>query len=415
MEFDPYSDDFFSGPWDTYRWMRDEQPVYRNEKHDFWALTRYEDVARGYKDWETYCSGQGIMLDQLNTPGFTGPGMMPGYAGVYDPPEYYRLRQLGSQGFTPRAVGAMEEAAQAAVLKYLGPIEKADRFDFVEDFAKQFPAEVLYDLMGIPEEDRQYTFDLFDKYMSAGDEDEAADGDQGVGAFNAVRMDAITKLMEYMGGLIQRKRGDLSDDIVSRILTTSYVDDAGNEQRLNDAEISAYLLQLTSAGIETTTKLMAGCLVALLRNPDEWRKVVANPDLIPKALEEAGRYEAPVQFLGRKSTKDVTLHGVTIPSGSNVLMMIGAANRDDRVYQDADNFLADRAMAKPPITFGFGPHTCLGVHLARLEAKTALTEVIKRWPDLQLDEDNLVRVRGFHVFGWQNVPVLAHASARAAM
>jgi cytochrome P450 len=217
-----------------------------------------------------------------------------------------------------------------------------------------------------------------------------------------------------MGELIQSKRQNLTEDIVSRILTSSFVDDDGIEQRLSDAEISAYLLQLTSAGIETTTKLMAGCLVALQRNPAEWQKVVADPGLIPKALEEAGRYEAPVQFLGRKSTKEVTLHGVTIPAGSNVLMMIGSANRDDRVYEDADRFIADRVMAKPPITFGFGPHTCLGVHLARLEAKIALTEVVKRWPDLRLDEDNLVRVRGFHVFGWQNVPVSVPTTATVA-
>jgi cytochrome P450 len=141
--------------------------------------------------------------------------------------------------------------------------------------------------------------------------------------------------------------------------------------------------------------------------------VVADPNLIPKALEEAGRLEAPVQFLGRKSTRDVTLHGVTIPANSNVLMMLGAANRDERVYQNPDVFDVHRVMAKPPITWGFGPHTCLGIHLARLEAQIGLTEILTRWPDLKIDESGLVRVRGFHVFGWQNVPVSVARVAEA--
>jgi cytochrome P450 len=220
----------------------------------------------------------------------------------------------------------------------------------------------------------------------------------------------MNELMQYLGGLVQDKRANPGDDITSRLFEASYLED-GVEQRLNDSEMCMYLLLLLSAGTETTAKLVAGAAVALYRNAEQWAKVLADPSLIPAAVNEAGRYESPVQFLGRKTTTAVTLHGTTIPADSNVLLLMGSANRDERVYPDPDRFDIEREFARPPLTYGWGAHLCLGMHLARLEAQAALEEIRLRWPDYTVDESGLERLRGFHVFGWGKVPVTVTSHA----
>jgi cytochrome P450 len=162
--------------------------------------------------------------------------------------------------------------------------------------------------------------------------------------------------------------------------------------------------------VETTTKLLSGAMVSLNRNPEDWEKILESPEKIPGALEEQGRLEAPVQFLGRKSTTDVTLHGVTIPAKSNVLLLIGSANRDERVFPDPDRYDIERAFEPAPMTWGGGPHLCIGVHLARLEGQMALEAIRERWPRFEIDEAGLRRARGFHVFGWSRVPVSVRPS-----
>lgn len=406
MEFDPYSEEFFSGTWDTYRWLRDEAPVYRNDRLGFWALSRWEDVNAGSRDWATYSSAHGTMLDQLNTPDFSCEAM-PGWLLVYDPPAHTRLRRLAAQAFTPRAVGDLQDAVRRAVERSSARLDDTGSFDLVEDFGKQIPADVMYDLMGVPEADRKRALELSDNFLYAGDEGEA-DG------FNEVRIQAMTELMGYLMGLVQEKRLAPTDDIMSRMLVTSYVDEHGVEQRLTDTEMSFYLLLLLAAGVETTTKLLAAAVVALHRNPGEWEKILHDPRRIPAAVEEAGRYEAPVQFLGRRATRDVTLHGTTIPAGSNVLLLMGAANRDERAYPEPDRFDIDRSFEPPPITYGWGPHLCLGIHLARLEVQVALEEIRNRWAGFEVDEDGLERVRGFHVFGWSKVPLSVTTTSRVA-
>ena len=403
MEFDPLSDDFFNGAFDTYRWLRNEAPVYRNDTHNFWALSRYEDVQPAYKDWMTFSSASGIMLDQLNIEGFNGPAFMPGFLGVYDPPLHSRLRRLVSQAFTPKGVRSLERNIEQAIVKYLDALGDREEFDFVDDFAQRFPAEVIYDLMGVPEPDRERHWHLSDQFMYAGDESEE-------GLFNAVRINAMQELMQYFLALTQEKRAHPCDDMITRMTQSSYVDDDGVEQRLTDQEMAAYLLQTMAAGVETTTKLLAGAIVSLHRNPKEWEKIVDDGGKIPGALEEQGRLEAPVQFLGRKSTKEITLHGVTVPANSNVLLLIGSANRDERVYPDPDRYDIDRTAEPAPMTWGGGPHLCIGVHLARLEGQMALEAIRERWPRFEIDEAGLQRARGFHVFGWSRVPMTLRRS-----
>jgi cytochrome P450 len=400
LDFDPYADRFFAGDWDSYRQLRDSEPVHRNARLDFWVLSRYEDVSAGFRDWATYSSAQGTMLDQLNTPGFSSESM-PGWLLVYDPPAHTRLRQLAVSAFTPRAVDQLEGAVRRAVTRAADAVAGRDQFDLVEDFAKSIPGEVMFDLMGVPEDGRARATQLFDDFLYAGDEGET-------GGFNETRIRAMNELMQYLGGLVQDKRANPGDDITSRLFEATYLAD-GVEQRLNDDEMCLYLLLLLSAGTETTAKLVAGAAVALHRNPEQWAKVLADPSLIPAAVNEAGRYESPVQFLGRKTTTDVTLHGTTIAAGSNVLLLMGSANRDERVYPDPDCFDIEREFARPPLTYGWGVHLCLGMHLARLEVQAALEEMRQRWPDYTVDEAGLERLRGFHVFGWAKVPVTVTA------
>jgi cytochrome P450 len=402
MDFDPYADRFFAGDWATYRRLRDEEPVHRNDRLDFWVLSRYDDVSAGFRDWATFSSAQGTLLDQLATPGFSSESM-PGWLLVYDPPAHRRLRQLAVSAFTPRAVDQLEGAVRRAVTRAADSVVGRDHFDLVEDFTKSIPGDVMFDLMGVPADGRQRATQLFDDFLYAGGEGET-------GGFNETRIKAMNELMQYLGGLVQEKRANPGDDITSRLFEATYLED-GVEQRLNDDEMCLYLLLLLSAGTETTAKLVGSAAVALYHNPEQWAKVLADPSRIPAAVAEAGRYESPVQFLGRKTTTDVTLHGTTIPANSNVLLLMGSGNRDERVYPDPDRFDIDREFARPPLTYGRGVHLCLGMHLARLEVQAALEEIRLRWPDYTVDESGLERLRGFHVFGWGKVPVTVTSHA----
>jgi cytochrome P450 len=405
VEFDPLSPEFFTGAFDTYRWLRDEAPVYRNDALNFWALSRYDDVAPAYRDWATYSSASGIMLDQLNIEGFNGPTMMPGFLGIYDPPLHTRLRRLVSQAFNPSSVRSLEQVTEDAIRKYLDALGDREEFDFVEDFSRRFPAEVLYDLMGVPEADRERHWKLAGDFMYAGDEHEE-------GLFNPIRMAAMQELMQYFFALAQERREHPCDDMITRMTQSSYVDEDGVEQRLTDQEMAAYLLQTMNAGVETTTKLLAGLIVSLHHQPDQWQKILDDPAKIPAALEEQGRLEAPVQFIGRRATADVALHGVTIPAGSNVLLLMGSANRDERAFPDPDRFDIDRPLKPAPTTFGGGPHNCLGIHLARAEGRLAVEAIRERWPHFDVDVSGLERARGFHVFGWSKVPISVRRSVK---
>jgi cytochrome P450 len=394
--FDPLSEEYFTGAAKTYRRLRDEAPVSYNKKHNFYALSRYEDVRAAYRDWQTYTSSRGIMLDQMSIPEFDGQSI-PGFLGLYDPPLHLRVRTLASSGLTPHKVGAMEEAIHTAVDAALDPLAASSHPDFMVDFASSFPAEVVYTLMGIPRSDWVKVHTLSQSFLSAGEPGEES-------LFNEERMGAMLELIGYFSELSAVKRESADDDIITRMVQTSYVDEQGVEQKLSDLEMGGYLLQLLAASVESTAKLMTGAFV-LLHHHGLWQRVLDDPSLIPAALSEAGRLEPPVQFLGRKTTVDVTLHGVTIPAGSSVLLLIAAANRDERVYDDPDSFRIEREMRMQPMTFGMGPHACMGKHLGELEGRIALEEFGKRFPHAEIIEEGLERVRAIHVFGWKNVPL----------
>jgi cytochrome P450 len=396
VEFDPVSEEYFTGAERTYRRLRDEAPVYRNEDQDFYALSRYDDVAAAYKDWQTYPSSKGIMLDQMCIPGFDGT-QMPGFLGLYDPPLHLRMRTLTSSALTPSKVGDLEAAVRTAVATRLDELAQKDTPDFVNDYAIKFGADVLYRLMGIPAEDYEHVLEMTARFQSAGEEGQES-------ATNPGRAQATMDMVQYFYGLGIRKRQSDADDVITRMVKAHYVDENGEDQALTDPEVGGYLMQLFAAGVESSAKLTTGTFVQLHRTGN-WKKIVADPSLIPAALAEAGRLEPPVQFLGRKTSRDVTLHGTTIPAGASVLLLMAAANRDDRVYEDPDEFRLDRVLAKPPLTFGAGPHACMGKHLADHQGHIALAEFARRFPEASPIEEGLKRARAVHTFGWQDVPL----------
>lgn len=212
-------------------------------------------------------------------------------------------------------------------------------------------------------------------------------------------------MFRYVAELAALKREHPADDLISEIVQKSVVRPNGVSEPLEAAELGGFLLTVLGAGVETTTKMLAAAMVAFSRHPDEWRKLLADPSKIPQAVEEIGRYDPPLHYMGRKSTLDVTLHGVTVPAGSNVLLLIGSANRDERAFPDPDRFDIERALTKLALTFGSGPHTCLGAALARLEMRVALEEICLEWPEFEIDESGLRRARTFNTAGFTRVPI----------
>jgi cytochrome P450 len=397
VEFDPFSEAYYRGAYEDFRELRDRAPVYRNDRLDFYALSRFDDVHHAFRDFTTFISGQGVLLDQLLTPGFVAGENLPGFLISYDPPSHTRLRNLALPGLTRRAVDMLADDIRGTARRGLDALIGRSSFDMVTDFANMFPVEVLYALMGVPAHDRRTLFDYAMDWVEAGD---PADPE-----YAHRHGMAMANLSNYVLELTTRKRGDPGEDLISRMLRTEFVDDAGVPQRITDVEMGGYLVLLFAAGVETTTKMLAAATVAFHRHPDQWRKVVDRPDLMADAVEELGRYDPPVHYIGRKTAREVELHGVRIPAQSNVLLLIGAANRDERVYEDPDVFDVERVMPRRPLTFGFGHHLCLGASLARLETRIALEEFALRWPEYTVAEAGLVRGKAISACGYAQVPV----------
>ncbi len=385
-EFDPYSETFFGDPYDTYRWLRDEAPVYRNDHYGFYALSRYDDVIAAHRDWQTFTSTHGITIDQLIDP--NARDMIRGSIIFMDPPEHDRLRQMVSRVFTPRAVADLEPMIRRLINRYLDALEpSADGVvDLLADFAAPFPVEVICEILGVPEGDeRQQIRHWTDAVLhrEPGNPEPTQEG-----------MEAMLYQVAYLMELTAERRRDPTEDMLSGLVKTG----------LSDSEVAGFAGLLAAAGSETVTKMVGNGVVLFHRNPDEWTKVVDDRTLLIPAMEEVLRYWAPSQYQGRWSTTETEWHGVTIPAHEPVLLITGAANRDERAYPDADRFSVERPL-KLNAGFGHGIHTCLGAALARLESRVAFDELANRWPTYAVDEAGCRRVHMSNVAGYSSVPV----------
>lgn len=388
--FDPFSDDYFNAPYATYRRMRDEAPVYYNPDYDFYALTRHADVAAALKDPGTFSSSRGVDLAMVQSGESVPPLII-----MMDPPEHRRMRSLVNKVFTPRAIERQRQTVMTQIDRFLDAADPTD-FDVVQDFSALFPVEVITEMLGVPPELRQQVRLLLDKSLER---------EYGRIEMPEAGMQASieTGLMYY--NIIQERRAQPRDDMISDLIAAEIERDDGMTN-LDDVEITAFASMLGGAGAETVTKLVGNAAVTFADHPDQWRQLHDDRSLIPAAVEELLRWEAPAQYLVRYTLKDVELHGVTIPAGNPVMLCLGAANRDERAFPDADTFdiHRDRGQAQN-LGLGYGEHSCLGAALARMESVAALDRLLDFMPRYEIRRDGLKRVAMTNVVGWHNVPV----------
>jgi cytochrome P450 len=394
-QWDPFDAELDVSPYETWRRLRDELPVYRNDQYDFWALSRFDDVEAAFRDPATYRSGHGTVLEVMS-PDPMDTGMMI----FMDPPDHTLHRALVSRAFTPRRTSRLESHIRQLCADLLDAWDGSSTFDYVEDFGAILPSLVITELLGIPMSDRELVKGWIDQTFHV---------EPGVGMINDVSLTAQIALHTYVQEQLAECRTAPRDDLLSALVQAEI--DAGDidsheagTRRLSDKEAADFAVLLVSAGTETVARLLSWAAVVLDEHPEQRAQLAEDPGLIPNAIEELLRYEAPSPVQGRTTSREVTLHGTTIPSGSRVLLLNGSAGRDERRFPDADRFDIHRYFERH-VSFGSGIHFCLGAALARLEARVALEETLRRHPSWTVQRDGAVRLHTSTVRGWAKVPV----------
>ena len=392
LYWDPFDTAIDADPYDVWRRLRDEQPVYRNARHGFFALSRYADVEAAHRDPTTYSSAHGTVLEIMTAQPMPSAMMI-----FLDPPDHTRLRSLVNRAFTPRRVAHLEDRIRALCAHFLAGWQDGEPFDFVQGFGAPLPAMVIATLLGVPEPDQPMVRELIDTTFHH---------DPEKGMVNDVSLTARIELHQYLEDLVAKRRADPQDDMISDLMAAELADHEGTVRQLTPYEAATFADLLVSAGTETVARLLGWAAVLLDQHPDQRADLAAHPDVIPNAIEELLRYEAPSPVQGRWLTREVELHGVTLPADSKVLLLTGSAGRDERRYPEAGRFDVRRAFDQH-VSFGYGIHFCLGASLARLEGRIALEEVLARRPEWTVDHDAAVRLHTSTVRGWVNVPVTA--------
>ena len=390
--FDPFSEDFFTSPYEIYRRMREEAPVYYSEQYDFYALTRHADVAAAFKDHETYSSAYGVDLAQVRKGHVTEHGSII----AMDPPAHRRMRSLLNRVFTPRAIQDKRDLVTESIDKHLSAVDP-DGFDFVQDFSARFPVDVMTTMQGVPEEDRQQIRVWIDDFLHR---------DPGQVDMSEEGLKSAIDMAVYYFRLVKKRRTELGDDLLSKLIEAEIERDNGEMEPLDNVEITEFATLLGGAGAETVTKLLGTAAVVFAQNPDQWQLLLDDRSKVPLAVEELLRYEAPAQYNVRRSMREVTLHGITIPAGKPVFLVGGSANRDPEAWTDPDTFDVDRDRTEAQnLGLGYGIHSCLGAALARLESAIALDRMLDFMPRYEVDWSGCKRVNMQNVAGWSNVPV----------
>jgi cytochrome P450 len=395
LVYDPYDDVIDAAPHGVWRRLRDEAPLYYNEQYDFYALSRFADVMAASLDWHTYSSARGTVLEMIDTapPDATaGADRSFGMMIFMDPPRHDELRRLVSRAFTPRRVAALEDRTRELCAQFLDPQIDGAGFDYLEDFAARIPAMLIGALLGVPNEDQDQLRVWGDLMMRYEPEP------------SPEKTEGVANLMAYLGAMVRDRRDRPRDDMVSDLLAAEITRDDGTTRRLSLDEVLAFFTLLQLAGSETTARLLGWAAVLLARHPDQRATLVASPDLVPNAVEELLRYEAPSPIQARFVTRDVEWHGQVVPAHSKLALLTGSAGRDERQFADADRFDVTRSFDRH-VTFGYGVHFCLGANLARLEGRIVIDETLARFPEWTVDEAKVEMVRTSTVRGPGRVPV----------
>lgn len=392
IEFDPFSDTFFDDPSATYARLRDEAPVYFNEKYGFYALSRHADVVAAHGDPLRFVSSYGVTLELLLQKQPMNTNMMI----VMDPPEHTQMRKLVSQAFSRNAIGSLEPLIAEVIAGYLDALADRNEFDLVAEFAALFPVEVISTILGVPAGERQQVrlwVDLF-LHREQGNPNTTHEG-----------MEATLHMAGYFLELARAKRRNPDGLLISKLIEAVLFDDDGQEHRLSDDDVAAFAVLIAGAGSETVTKLIGSGVVLFDQHPAQWELLQADKGLIPHAVEEILRMHPPSQYQGRFATAPVEFDGGTIPADSPVILLTGAATRDPRAYERPDTFDIERG-GRTTLAFGYGVHGCLGAWLARLESNLAFEGIRARWPHFEVQYDGLRRVNMANVAGYSNVPVV---------
>jgi cytochrome P450 len=392
LYYDPFDTEIDKDPHPVWKRLREEAPLYYNEKHDFFALSRFDDVDKALMNWDAYRSGRGSTLEIIKA-NITLP---PGIILMEDPPIHDLHRGLLSRVFTPRKMNALEPKVRDFCARSLDPLVGTGGFDFIGDLGAQMPMRTIGMLLGIPEQDQEAIRDRLDEGMRIQEGEEYAPPTEN--NFMAAGGEMFADYVDW------RARHP-SDDLMTELLTAEFEDETGTNRRLSREEILTYIMLLAGAGNETTTRLIGWAGKLLAEHPDQRRELVEDRSLLPQAVEEILRFEAPSPVQARHVNHDVEHHGEVVREGSVMVLLNGSANRDDRQFLDADRFDIHRELSHH-LSFGYGIHFCLGAALARLEGRVAIDEVLNRFPEWSVDWNGAIQAHTPTVRGWEKLPVI---------
>jgi len=388
--FDPYDVELNADPYPMFRRLREESPLYYNEQHDFYALSRFADVDNAIVDHQTFSSARGAILELIRA----NIEMPPGVLIFEDPPVHDIHRKLLSRMFTPRKISDLEPKIREFCARSLDPLIGTGKFDFVNDLGAQMPMRVIGMLLGVPEEDQEAARDFANAQMRTE-------------AGKPMEFSAETMLNgDFFGQYIDWRAQHPSNDIMTELLNAEFEDETGTVRRMSRDELLTYVTVVSGAGNETTTRLIGWAGKVLAEHPDQRRALAENPALIPAAVEELLRYEPPAPHVARYVTRDVEYYGQRVPEGSVMMMLIGAANRDHRQFPPDGDVFDIRREPRQHLTFSVGTHYCLGSALARLEGRIALEEILKRFPDWDVDLAEATLSPTSTVRGWESMPAV---------